>query len=171
MLRYLLPAAALLLSGCIDMTLPPEKMPITTEKREFLYDYSVPGASKDLLYTRASEYLAVSYNNSKEVSRVADKERGTIIAKAVMPWNFTSDTALIPYVVCYQNYDIVAIAKDGRARLQLTIVDGPRVASTCSWTLPPRRDYPQIVSQFEDIAKSFGEALKGNSNIEKIRDF
>lgn len=171
MIRYLLPAAALTLSGCISATLPPERMPITTEKREFLYDYAIPSASKDLLYSRASDYLAVSYNNSKSISRVEDRERGTIIAKAVTPWKFTTDTPLIPYVECYQNYDIVAITKDGRARLQLTIVDGPRVASTCAWTLPPRRDYPQIVSQFDDIAKGFGEALKGNSNLDKIRDF
>lgn len=171
MIRYLVPAAALLLTGCISATLPPEKMPITTEKREFLYDYSVPGASKDQLYTRANDYLAVSYIDSKSVSRVEDKERGTIIAKAVTPWKFTTDTPLMPYVMCYQNYNIVVIAKDDRARLQLTMVDGPRVTSSCGWTLPPQRDYPQIVSQFEDIAKGFGEALKGNSNIEKIRDF
>lgn len=169
MTRYMLPITALLMSGCVGSSFTAE--PITTEKREFLYDYSVPGASKDLLYARASDYLALSYNDSKSVSRVEDKDRGTIIAKAVTPWTLSTGASLLPFVQCYQNYDVVVIAKDGRARLQLTMVDGPRVSNGCGWTLPSKRDYPQVVGQFEKIAQGFGESLKGNSNLEKIRDF
>lgn len=161
--------SALALSACV--ALPPERLPITTEKREFLYDYSIPGATKDDLYTRANDYLAISYKNSKVISRIEDKERGTIISKAVSNWQLSTGDFLIKSVPCYSNYDIYFIAKDGRARLQLELVEGAPNPSVCGWKLPPKQDYPQLVNQFESIAMEMEEALSGNSKINQLNDF
>jgi hypothetical protein len=153
------------------MTVPPEQLPITTEKREFLYEYSVSGATKEQLYIRANDFLAVSFNNNKVISRVEDKERGMIIAKAVAKWIISFDGLIVKGVPCYSNYDIYFIAKEGRARLQLTLVEGTPNPSACGWALPPKRDYPQIVKQFDSIAKSLGSSLNGKGALEKINDF
>lgn len=68
--------AVSVLTGCV--TLPPEQMPITNEKREFIYDYPVPGKSKSELFKDARNHFALAYGNSKEVSRLEDEEQGTI---------------------------------------------------------------------------------------------
>lgn len=168
-MKKFLPLAAVLLAGCVST--PPDQLPITTEKREFLYDYSEVNMSKDQLYTRANDFLAVSFNNSKVISRVEDKERGTIIAKAVASWTLTFDGLIIKGIPCYSNYDIYFIAKDGRARLQLALTEGAPNPSACGWTLPPKRDYPQIVTQFETIAKGLGNSLSGKGTLDKLNDF
>lgn len=152
-------------------TVPPDQLPITNEKTEFQFDYSVPGAKKDELYIRANDYLAVSFNNSKVISRVDDKERGAIIAKAVSRWYLTVDGLMITSIPCYSNYDIYIIVKDGRARLQLALVPGAPNPSQCGWTLPPKRDYPQIVRQFDAIGEEMGGALSGKGKIDTLNDF
>ena len=168
-MKKLLFLAAALLAGCVNT--PPDQLPITTEKREFLYDYSDLNASKDQLYTRASDFLAISFNNSKVISRVEDKERGTIIAKAVANWTLTFDGLIITGLPCYSSYDIYFIAKDGRARLQLVLTEGAPNPTACGWTLPPKRDYPQIVQQFEGIANGLGNSLKGKGTLDKLNNF
>ena len=168
-MKKTLPLAALFLAGCV--TTPPDQLPITTEKREFLYEYSEANTTRDQLYTRAMDFLAVSFNNSKVISRVEDKDRGTIIAKAVANWTLTVDGLIVKGVPCYSNYDIYFIAKDGRARLQLALTEGTPNPSACGWKLPPKRDYPQIVQQFESIAKSLGNSLSGKGTLDKLNDF
>lgn len=157
------------LSAC--GTVPTDQLPITSEKREFLFDYTVPGASKDELYIRANDYLAVSFNNSKVISRVDDKDRGAIIAKAVSNWSMTVDGLMITSIPCYSNYDIYIIVKEGRARLQLVLVPGAPNPSRCGWVLPPKRDYPQIVRQFDAIGRELGTALSGKGKIDTLNDF
>ncbi|CRN03863.1 hypothetical protein [Pseudomonas sp. 34 E 7] len=161
--------ATLLLVACVAT--PQEQLLITTEKREFLYDYDVAGASKAQLFARANDFLAVSFQNSKLISRVEDKERGAVIAKAVSSWMLSTDGLIVTGVPCYSNYDIYFIAKDGRARLQLELVAGAPHPSSCGWTLPPKRDYPQIVDQFNDIDASLGKSLRGEGKLDKLNDF
>ena len=161
--------AACILTACGSV--PIEQQPITSEQRDFTYDFVVAGKSKDDLFVRANDYLAVTYGNSKLISRVEDPSRGTIIGKAISNWGLTTDSFLIPQVPCYSNYDIYFVSKDGKARLQLSLVEGAPLPSSCGWRLPPKRDYPQIVTQFNSIAKGLGDALNGRSVIDKISDF
>ena len=156
------------ISGCAAV--PAENMPITTEKREFIYDFSIPGKVKKEIFKNARNYIATSFVDSKEVSRVEDEEQGIIIGKAISKWNMSTDSFLIPYMACYSKYDINFIAKDGKARLRIFLVEGALPPCT-GWPLPPKRDYPQIVTQFNDVAKGLEEALKGNSAINKLSDF
>lgn len=150
--------------------MPPERMPITTEQREFIYDYPAPGKSQKELFTSARNYLAMSYGDSKAVSRVEDSEQGTIIGKAIARWSFTIGGPFNQTMPCASNYDIIFIAKEGKARLQLTLVDGLAMPS-CGWRTPPKQDYPQIVGQFRGISEALGKALKNESAVDKLKNF
>lgn len=157
------------LSGCAS-AVSPEQMPITTEQREFVYDFAAPGKSKADLFKDARNYFAMSFGNSKDVSRVEDEAQGTIIGKAVALWNLSNDSVIVPFIPCASNYNIIFIAKDGKARLQLTLVDGAPMAS-CQWPSPPKRDYPQIVRQFGGIGAGLGAAISGQSDVERLKNF
>lgn len=156
------------LSGCISIS--PEKLPITNEKRDFIYDFEIQGQSKIELFKSARNYLATSYGDSKDVSRIEDETEGTIIGKAVTQWKRTTGDWMIPYMPCYSRYNIFFVAKQEKARLQLSLVEGA-VMPSCGWNLPPKQDYPQIVAQFNIIAQELESALNGNSEINKLKNF
>ncbi|XYJ11794.1 DUF4468 domain-containing protein [Telluria sp. B2] len=158
------------ISGCASMV-PPDQMPITDEKREFTFDYAVPGKSQHELYRSARNYLATAYRDSRAVTRVEDETDGTIIGKGIAPWNFTTDSMLLPFIPCGSNYDVIFIAKEGRARLQLTLREGVTQPATCGWALPPKRDYPQIVQQFNDMSTGLEKALNGQGAVDQLRNF
>lgn len=163
--------ATLVLSGCGSIATTPEQMPITTEKRDFVFDYTVAGKSQQELFRSARNYLATVYGDSRAVARVEDSEQGTIIGKGISAWNLTTSSPLIPHMPCSSNYDLVFIAKDGRARLQLALKAGAVAPAQCGWDLPPKRDYPQIVAQFEGISAGMAKALNGQAPIDSLRNF
>lgn len=171
--KYVVMAAALFVSfpflfGCASIS--PDRLPITTEKRDFVYDFEVSGKSKGELFKNARYFLATSYVDSKDVTRVEDENEGTIIGKAVSEWKLSTDSWLIPYLPCYSRYNFFFVAKNEKARLQLSLVEGT-VLPSCGWRLPPKRDYPQIVEQFDSIAKELKNALNGSSEIERLKNF
>ena len=159
----------LMLSGCT--TLSPEQKPITTEQREFIFEYAVPAKSKTELFKAARNHFALSYGNSKEVSRLEDEEQGTIIGKAVAPWSLSLDSIIIPAMPCASNYNLIFIAKDGKARLQLTLLEGAALPLSCGWARPPKRDYPQIVSHFKSASESLSNALDNKAAIDRLKNF
>lgn len=159
--------APLLLTGC--MTIAPDQYPITDEPRTFTYDYQVPGKTKSQIFRSAQQHFALAYGDSRAVSRSADDEDGTYIGKAIVSWNMKIDGLLIPHIACASNYNIVFIAKDGKARLQLSLLDGTVAPANCA--LPPKRDYPQIVASFNATSKKLEEALNGKSSMEALKNF
>lgn len=162
---------ATILGGCAAPGIPPSQAPITDEKREFTFDYSVPGKSQQDLYRSARNYLATAYVDSRAVARVEDESQGTIIGKGVVNWNYRTDESLLPIVPCSSSYDVIFVAKEGRARLQLTFKEGAASITSCNISLPPKRDYPQIVKQFDAIAAGMGQALNGQGVVDKVRNF
>jgi len=158
------------LTGCAAM-IPPDLMPITEEKREFTYDYAVPGKSQEELYRSARNYLATAYRDSRAVTRVDDESQGTIIGKGIAPWNFSPPSAMMPASPCSSFYDVIFIAKEGRARLQLTLKEGSPNSPACNWPLPPKRGYTQIVNQFNDMSAGLEKALNGQGAVDKLRNF
>jgi hypothetical protein len=158
------------LAGCASMV-PPDMTPITTEQREFTFDFTVPGKSQTELYRSARDYLATAYRDSRAVTRVDDESQGTIIGKGVAPWSFTTSSTMIPSMPCSSYYDVIFIAKEGRARLQLTLKEGMPNPSVCGWSLPPKRDYPQIVGQFLTMSGQLESALNGRGVVDKVRNF
>lgn len=170
MKKIVLAAVAVsVLAGCV--TVSPGQMPITTEQREFIFEYAAPTKSKKELFAAARNYFAVSYGNSKEVSRLEDEEQGTIIGKAIANWNLTVDGLLLKSMPCASNYSIIYVAKEGKARLQLAITEGVAYPMTCGWSLPPKRDYPQIVEHFKRISEGLENSIEGNSAVDKLKNF
>lgn len=167
--KIIILASLAVLTGCAAV--PPDQMPITTEQREFVYDYAVPGRSQSQLYQAAREYMATAYGDSRAVSRVDDEAQGTIIGRALLPWNFSTGSFVLPTITCANHYDVIFIAKEGRARLQLALKEGAMMPATCAWALPPKRDYAQIPAEFDRISKGFGAALQGNGKLDSLRQF
>lgn len=153
------------LVGCINDT---AFQPLTNEQREFIYDYKVPGKTKGELFKNARNYLATAYGDSKAIGRVEDESEGLIIAKAVTVWQM--NTGMVA-VSCVSGYDISFIAKDERARLQLTINKALQSTPECGWKEPSKQGYPEVVSNLNATAKQLGEALEGRSTIDKLKDF
>jgi hypothetical protein len=171
MMKVVLSVACLLsLVGCVAMP-QPDMYPITDEKREFTFDYAVPGKTQQDLYRSARNYLATAYVDSRAVTRMEDEAEGTIIGKGIAPWNYQIDSPLIPFQACGSNYDIIFIAKEGRARLRLTLKEGAAFPATCNVPLPTKRDYPQIVSQFHGMSNGLERALNGNGVVDQLRNF
>jgi len=153
------------LAGCVNDV---AFQPMTDEQREFTYDYKVPGKTKDELFKSARNFLATAYGDSKAIGRVEDEGEGLIIAKAVTLWKM--DTGMVA-VSCVSGYDISFIAKDEKARLQLTINKALQSTPECGWKEPSKQGYPEVVSNLNATAKQLGEALEGRSRIDKLKDF
>ena len=158
-----------MLAGCLEVS--PEQMPITSEQREFVYEYAVPDQTKAELFRAARSNFAVAYGNSREVDWLEDEGQGTIIGKAIAPWNLTIGTIPVQSVPCASNYNLVFIAKDGRARLELSLLEEVALPSSCGWKLPSKRDYPQVVEHFQRAFETLGNALHSKSAIDRLKNF
>lgn len=168
-MKLLLIAASLALTGC---AISPEQMPITGEPKEFTYDYAAPGKSKVEIFKAAQNYLALAYADSRAITRSADQDDGTIIGKAIVPWSLSTGSALVPSMPCGNHFNIVFIAKDGKARMQLTLLEGAAMPINCpGWPLPPKRDYPQIVQKFNATSRALDAAINGKSAMDSLKNF
>lgn len=159
-------AGAALLAGCV--TIPEEKMPITTEPREFVYEFEAP-KSKQELFKIARNYFALSGGDSREITRVEDEAEGTIIGKGNVIWNYTTGSFVLPAVPCASRASMIFVAKDGKARLRMALIEGAVTEAQCGWHLPPKQDYPQIVASFGRLAKGLESAIQGDSAVEKLK--
>ena len=79
---------------------------------------SVEGTQSQL-FSKANEWLAVSFNDSKSVIQMADKEAGKIVGKGVMSSQSSMGT-LIGSSTFYVKYTITITAKEGRYKVDLT---------------------------------------------------
>jgi len=134
-------------------------------KREFTYDYKVEAKTKDELWTAGRNYFAEAYNNSRAILRVEDKEEGVFIGKALQPWGLFGNT-------CLTEYQIKFAAKDGKARLQLELLEGVPPLSDCpGWSWPSKKGYANIVKNFNRIGASMGSALEQSGKDSSFMDF
>lgn len=102
-------------------TLVIPKIPIDPETG--LYSYTdiqeVPGVSKEQLFVKANEWIAVNYNSAKNVIQMSDKEAGKIIIKAVTTRTIEF-TFIFKSAVGYTlNYMLNCTFKDGKYKIQL----------------------------------------------------
>ncbi|MCG9124747.1 DUF4468 domain-containing protein [Laribacter hongkongensis] len=163
--------ATAFITGCATPITDPERLPIKeNEKREFIYEFSIPNKSQKEILKNARNFIASSYVNSNEISRVEDMDDGIIMAKAEIGWKISTNNSLLPYLSCRSRYEINFVAKNEKARLRLFLIEGALPPCT-GWHLPEKKAYRDIVSEFNSIAKSMDEALKGNSAINKLKDF
>lgn len=163
-----------LISGCVSV--PSEYKLIDTEPREFTYDYVVPGKTQTEIFQTAQQHFAVSYGDIRSVQRSANEVDGTFIGKALVNWTLLKNAEGLykpAYPVeCTSDYSIIFIAKDGKARMQLSLTGTASPLSKCQgWPVPTKSDYPQVVESFNAASKRLESALKGNSKIDSLRNF
>lgn len=169
-MKQILIAGAFALAGC--SAIPADSYPITNEPREFTYDFQVPGKSKAEIFKAAQQHFSMAYGDGRAVERSANEADGIYTGKALIRWTLLANQGGFIKTQCLSNYEIIFIAKDGKARLQLALLEGAPPLSNCQgWPLPPKSDYPQIATQFNDSAKKLESALQGNSKLDSLRNF
>ncbi|TLX47530.1 hypothetical protein C1E24_08940 [Pseudoalteromonas phenolica] len=118
----------------------------------------VPSVEKDELWTRARDYFAKSFGDSRSVLRVQDKESATLIGKGAASW-------MLAMNVCANEYDIQFMAKDGKARLQLELIESVPSYSNCQgWAWPSKSGYQEIIKSFNSFSTDLETALKSQSS-------
>lgn len=142
--------------------------PISADtKREFVFDYQVPGKSKDELYASALTFIAMSYGDSNSVLKITDKDGGLIAGKGMSVWSEIGTNRHTPH-------EIKFMAKDGKARLQLSIpgtAQPSAIGGVYIWPLPTPGGYNQVVQQFNDFSIALEKELQGSSKSSSFSDF
>jgi len=102
-----------------SIQLKAQNWPIDPETKQIIFTevVAVDSVSKDELYLRAKEWFAKTYNDSKEVIQLSDKEAGKIIGKGVYLAYYHSIGLRNGGLV---HYTLTVIAKDGRYKYELT---------------------------------------------------
>lgn len=140
------------ISGCISIE-PTSK----NVQKTFTYDYAVDSVDQEELWVRARDYLAKAYGDSRSVLRVQDREEGTLIGRGIETWYVMNYPCLSEYNVRFQS-------KDGRARLQLELIEGVPALSECQRSWPTQSGYESIVSSFNQFSQGLEVALKQKSS-------
>jgi hypothetical protein len=150
------------LCGCVGLT--PMRRDV---QREFTFDYSVPSKAQVDIWRAARDFFAEAYGDSRAVFRVMDESDGTIIGRGIEQWNLSWTGN-----VCSTEYHVRFAAKEGKARLQLELIDGVPAGSECSgWPWPTEQGYSDIVASFNEAAKMLEAALLGHGSTKKLKDF
>ena len=88
----------------------------TTKEINFTSVVTIDSAAKNDLFVRANEWFAKTFNDSKEVIQMSDKESGKIVGKGIFKVYFhsfgTKDAG-------YVHYTISIMVKDGRYKYSL----------------------------------------------------
>lgn len=143
---------SMLITGCAGMQLAPKDA-----KRVFTYDYQITSVKKDVLWTRARDYFANTYGDSRSVLRVQDKTESSLIGRAAAIWP-------IGTIRCSTEYNLKFQSKDGKARLQLELLEGVPSHSSCTgWAWPSQSGYESIVNGFNRLSGELEQALKSGS--------
>lgn len=104
-------------------TLRVPKMPIDSATGGYSYvDITqVPGKTKDDLYVKINEWVALNFKSANNVIQMNDKEAGKIIVKGVTERTLMYKMLGKNYIPYYLNFTINFTVKDGRYRV---IIDG-----------------------------------------------
>jgi len=141
-----------LLSACAGM-----QQASQDAQRTFVYDYQVEAVDKDELWVRARDYFAEAYGDSRSVLRVQDKDTHRLIGKGAATWALMSNN-------CASEYNLKFQSKDGKARLQLDLLEGAPSFSACSgWLWPTESGYQSIVADFASLSNGLERALNEKS--------
>lgn len=128
------------------------------KQRVFTYNFSVPNTDKDIIWIRARDYLATAYGDSREVLSVQDKESSTLIGKALVSWYLLTNE-------CLSKYEVRFMAKDDKARLRLSLLDGVPADSECmAWPMPSKGGYKEITRHFDKLALDIEKNIGKQSN-------
>ena len=135
-----------------------------TSQLLFTYDYTIDGKTKLELWQSARDYFKTEYG--KDVVQVADETACTILGNALYEYN--GDPLKITSIPCLSEYHIRFMAKDGKARLQLEIINGKPALSQCGFNLPPEKAYQDMINYFNGISAELKQALKSKSGLDNF---
>ena len=150
----------------------PDDIPMpNSEIKPITYDYQIPGVNKKILFARARDYMATAYGDSRSVIRVQDENEAVIIGKGAVTWRMLPNNSLSGS--CSTEYNIRFIAKDEKARLQVELIYGAPVYSSCiNWKAPSPAAYRyDVLPSFDPLSKDLGSALKGLGAGNSFKDF
>ncbi|MVN76906.1 DUF4468 domain-containing protein [Hymenobacter sp. HMF4947] len=121
MFKPLLISSLLALSfSASAQTAPAGPLPLSAETHRITYTdvVDVPGATKDELYTRASEWFAKTYNSANNVLQMQDRTAGQLVGKPVLATTVRSLGANYPAGIV--KYTISVYLKDGKYKYEIT---------------------------------------------------
>ncbi len=149
---------ATLLSGC-STQLSPLDSPITVfDIKAQTFTYNGLNGKQTTLWEKARRHIIVTYGQSQPILRVENKASGTLLGKGLVRWKLSS---ALESRYCYSEYDIRFMARDHKARLQLTLLPGVPTQSECDdWGLPSQYGYDQILDKFELISDNLDSVLR-----------
>ena len=129
------------------------------------------GNQEKILFARARDYMATAYGDSRSVIRVQDENEAVIIGKGAVTWRMLPNNSLSGS--CSTEYNIRFIAKDEKARLQVELIYGAPVYSSCiNWKAPSPAAYRyDVLPSFDQLSKDLGSALKGLGAGNSFKDF
>lgn len=110
----ILALSILLISGCAT---GPQHAVVPPENRSHTAVIEVPGVTKETLFNRASEWVALTYVSSQKVIQEKNPQTGRIVGRAITSATIDNGGLVDPVMDCY--YSLVIDVKDGRARIQL----------------------------------------------------
>ncbi|MDO7885316.1 DUF4468 domain-containing protein [Hymenobacter cheonanensis] len=101
-------------------TTPAGPLPVSAETHHITYTgvVEVPGATKDELYTRATEWFAKTYNNANSVLQMQDRAAGQLVGKPVLATTVRSLGSNYPAGIV--KYTISLYLKDGKYKYEIT---------------------------------------------------
>ncbi len=166
-LNFLFIVATIILSGCTpSMHSSHYEMISESTERVFTYDYAFPGKDKNSLWTKARDYFAETYGDSRAVFRVQDQDDGTLIGKGIHTWVYAQT------ISCSSEYHVRFAAKNDKARLQFELIHGAPVLSKCSgYPLPTKLAYQDLTRVFELTSSGLEKALLSEDNPSNFKDF
>ncbi|MEA9438560.1 DUF4468 domain-containing protein [Aeromonas caviae] len=133
------------------------------------FDYNIPNASKNVLFTRARDHFATVYGDSRSVIRVQDENDGVIIGKGAIEWKVPVGLVSLS---CHSEYNIRFMAKDAKARLQMELIVGAPTYSQCTgWDRPTITAYKEVLTSFDNTSKNLDAALNGLGDGNSFKDF
>ena len=151
-------------AGAADYPLPP----IDSETGKFQYQEVVnldSTISKNEIYSKVKEWVAINYKQAKDVIQMDDKEAGKIIVKGNFPITYYMNEAWIYHTLTIE-------IKDGRYRYTLTDL----IFENNQWSSPledkkkfwgqQKKLYTQVTENCDKIIAS----LKSSAMIEKEDD-
>ena len=169
--KRILLTSVLILNGCVT----PGEIPLKVDPaiiKPMTFDYEIKGVDKDTLFVRGRDHFATIYSDSRSVIRVQDPIDGVILGKGYVDWKIMTGSSVVPFVQCDAQYNVRFIAKEGKARLQLELINGVSAYSKCpGWPLPSVSGYEEIKTEFKEISNSFDSSLKGGGTLSSFKNF
>lgn len=109
---------------CLSVKAQQVVIPIDTTTNSVSYSevVKVDSASKDILYTRAKQWFAITFTASNYVVQMDDKQSGKIIGKGSEPLVYSYALTKQNY---HANYTISITVKDGRYRYEVSDISVP----------------------------------------------